>query len=957
MRESAMPSYDLALADPLEVLATAYYVAGRVADSVTPQERALGIRIAHLGGDDPAVASSRYELALVYYKLAWYPEAETQLRAALGHYRSRQSQDPLAVAEVERMLGETCREQNRYGEADRRIKRALSLARAALPDDDPELVTFLNSLAGFYRDEARFDESELLMEEALRIRRGAGLEDELAIPTLNLAEIYRFQGRYDDAIPLYKEALKLAADYFPELEVAEFHNQLAAVYVETGRLSDAQAQYMKALAIVEPSPHASPQVVAQFKHDTAVLLAMQSNYAEAERLFGEALVSRESVLGASHPLVAVTLTELGRTAAARHRESEALAYLERAVAIFGATGAEPEAKAEAMVARAELLYGDGRSVEAVSSLAAALDVVEALRPYRGGGRAERIGFLNRYLQYYDLMIEWRLATNDVRAAMSYAERMRSRVLLDRLAGGGVVPLDGLSDESLRGLRAQSEELESRLARCQANARSFRTRKDLTRTEREEMLRIEEECDDIVEDLQRTAERIRRLDRVSKTGQGTAGPIVNVDRAAASIVPADGLLLFYYIGAEVALLFVVPPPPAEIGLYPLRVTREAAALLGTTEGPLSRGRLTEVITGYDLTGNETWLGVMRQLSSPVDSPSDNAVAARARDRFHRRLHALFDALIPVAVRNDLRGAPEVAIVPDGPLLGLPFEALVVEMDESGGVVWWLDEGPVIRYAPSITILSVISQRERQPAADGVKTVVSVCNPAFGRDAEDATGTGTAAWVGRDRYATRGGSLQALPGTEQETSYLVDAFGIENVTVLCGAEATERAVRAAVKEKRIVHLATHGLVSLRRNDLLAALALAPEAGAQGGTGGTGDDGFLQLFEIYDLELSADLVVLSACESNYGRYVPGEGVMALARGFHSAGASRVVSSLWKVDDAVTAELMGEFFARLAAALESADSVDYARALRDAKRIIRNDPKRSHPFYWAAFVTSGTS
>jgi CHAT domain-containing protein len=210
----------------------------------------------------------------------------------------------------------------------------------------------------------------------------------------------------------------------------------------------------------------------------------------------------------------------------------------------------------------------------------------------------------------------------------------------------------------------------------------------------------------------------------------------------------------------------------------------------------------------------------------------------------------------------------------------------------------------------------------------------------------------AWVKRQDYGTRGGSLVPLPGTERETSLVVAAFGGDGVVVLCGADATESAVREAMANKQIVHLATHGLVSLRRNDLLAALAFTPE---RGGSPGTRDDGFLQLFEIYDLTLSADLVVLSACESSYGKYVRGEGVMALTRGFQAAGASRVIASLWKVDDKATAELMGDFFGRIAASRRAGDDVDYARSLRDAKRAIRGRSSRSHPFYWSAFVVTG--
>src|SRR5205814_1909947 len=133
------------------------------------------------------------------------------------------------------------------------------------------------------------------------------------------------------------------------------------------------------------------------------------------------------------------------------------------------------------------------------------------------------------------------------------------------------------------------------------------------------------------------------------------------------------------------------------------------------------------------------------------------------------------------------------------------------------------------------------------------------------------------------------------------------------------------------QRIVHLATHGFVTERRGDVLAGLVLAADTT---GAEATDSDGLLQLFEIYGLKLDCDLAVLSACETARGPRVAGEGVFALSRGFLTAGASRVVASLWPVEDASTAKLMGTLFREVAGAERRKRDVDWALALRDAKR-----------------------
>jgi CHAT domain-containing protein len=198
------------------------------------------------------------------------------------------------------------------------------------------------------------------------------------------------------------------------------------------------------------------------------------------------------------------------------------------------------------------------------------------------------------------------------------------------------------------------------------------------------------------------------------------------------------------------------------------------------------------------------------------------------------------------------------------------------------------------------------------------------------------------------------LPRLPGTARETREVQAALAsVADVTVLQGAAARESAVRKQIAGKRYLHFATHGLVDQEQGELFAALALAPPPpGAPTGD----DDGLLQLFEVYDLRLDADLAVLSACGSNAGRVVAGEGIFALSRGFLIAGARRVVASQWPVDDESTAELVGELFRRVAGADNSGGNLDAARALRDAKlRLRRSKSGWAHPFFWAPFVITG--
>ena len=151
--------------------------------------------------------------------------------------------------------------------------------------------------------------------------------------------------------------------------------------------------------------------------------------------------------------------------------------------------------------------------------------------------------------------------------------------------------------------------------------------------------------------------------------------------------------------------------------------------------------------------------------------------------------------------------------------------------------------------------------------------------------------------------------------------------------------------ALGQYRVVHFATHSLFNDEYPELSGiVLSLYDERGRPQ------EDGFLRLQDIYNLKLSADLVVLSACRTGLGKNIRGEGLIGLTRGFMYAGASRVVASLWKVDDEATAELMKRFYQHF-----FRDGMTPAASLRAAQDSMRTQRRWRAPYYWAGFVLYG--
>ena len=189
------------------------------------------------------------------------------------------------------------------------------------------------------------------------------------------------------------------------------------------------------------------------------------------------------------------------------------------------------------------------------------------------------------------------------------------------------------------------------------------------------------------------------------------------------------------------------------------------------------------------------------------------------------------------------------------------------------------------------------------------------------------------------------IPRLPFTRQEATRLL-ALTPKNLSF--GAvdfQASRRTVLGGdLGRSRYIHFATHGLLDSERPGLSALVfSIVDQQGKP-------QDGFLRANEIYNLNLPADLVVLSACQTGLGKEIKGEGLVGLTRGFMYAGAARVVVSLWKVNDKATADLMTKFYEKM---LKQGQRP--AAALRAAQVEMWKQKQWQSPYYWAAFTMQG--
>jgi CHAT domain-containing protein len=228
---------------------------------------------------------------------------------------------------------------------------------------------------------------------------------------------------------------------------------------------------------------------------------------------------------------------------------------------------------------------------------------------------------------------------------------------------------------------------------------------------------------------------------------------------------------------------------------------------------------------------------------------------------------------------------------------------------------------------------------QERANAPVALLAVGNPALGGEA-----------VKRVKRVKRDAKLGPLPEAEAEVRRLARLYGVNRSRVYVGAAAREERVKAGAGSARVLHFATHGVL----NDASPMYSHILLAQAEGNPS---EDGLLEAWEMMDLELSAELVVLSACETARGRIGAGEGVIGLTWALFVAGCPTTVATQWEVDSHSTSALMVEFHRRLqSAARNPRPAIGKAEALRQAQlMLLRRNREYRHPFYWAGFVLVG--
>lgn len=770
----------------------------------------------------------------------------------------------------------------------------------------------LNNLAGAYDQLAEPQEALKLYEQALKLARSSSDQKGEVKYLNNIGDMYGTLGNWEEAFERFQEAAELSRSLGDAVVRGKVLINLAVAYRRhLGQMEQARTLLEQALALGRESPELR----------TFALVNLAALELESEQSAAAVKYAREAVaLGESLEREALSRYTLGRALGETGDLAAAQAELGKALALAHKRGdGSMEAQIELALARVEKDRGDLAS--ALARIDNAIHRIESRRN-RVVSPELRTSFLASKQDYYELKIDVLMTLHAARGtegfaadALEVSEWARARGLLEILNEAGDDIRLGADPALLDQERKAREEL---------NARDWH-RRILLASERQgpenlaEAERRLEEARDTYEKCQ-----VELREGSPRYAALTLPQPLDIAEIRGQVLDGEALLLEYALGSKRSFLWAVGPDSLASFELPGRERIEKVAR-----------RYYELLTVRNSRGP----------GEPAQAWKKRVVAGEAEaEKVGRELSELI--LKPVEKLLGSRPGP-LLIVADGALQYIPFAVLPIP---STGAP--LATRHVIVSLPSASVLAVMRRElnDRPPAS---RALAVFADPVFQPD-DDRLSPGLDK-AGRLRLSQKTSSqrgdgidpftLRRLKNSRTEAETIAALLPPDQVFKrLDFAASRDAVVNSQLNHFRNVHFATHGVLESHHPELSKlVLSLYNQKGNR-------QDGFLRLNDIYNLRLGADLVVLSACQTALGKEIRGEGLVGLTRGFMHAGASRVLASLWSVDDQATAELMGNFYRGMLR-----DKLSPAEALRKAQLEMAKKPRYKSPHFWAGFSLQG--
>jgi CHAT domain-containing protein/tetratricopeptide (TPR) repeat protein len=804
------------------------------------------------------------------------------------------------------------------------ISEALKLYEATNDQSGQGLALTLLGLANSYNN-GKQNRAIALHNKALEIFQRIGDRNSEAIALNAVGQFYESVKDFSTALRNYEKAAQIFHDRgVLEYEAGTIY-KVAQMYLLMKHYEQALSYYERCLKLSRSAGKLRTE--ANALTDIASVYAAQGRNQEAAQQYHAALtyfVSSKDRRGE-----AVALNELGTFLLQTGKKEDAAETFRRALPLSEeATDIGTVIDTLCNLARAERSLG--HLDDALALINRSLKKIEDIRTDVGSPDL-RVSYFSGVRKNYEVGIDLLMDLDAARPgkglaaeALLMSEKSRARALVDLIRESGADIRHGAPPE-LISREAELSGLIQRQAQYQLQLK-------LNGKDSSEIAELENQIVQLRSEYQQVQARIREQNpRALALAQFHPLSL----REIQSELRQDDILLEFSLGDERSHLWMVTSDSFQSFQLPDRRTIEELS--------------TEV---YKL------VTTRQQLDQEAGTASNQAQIEESDKLFLEKARQLSQVLFG-QIATQLSNK-RLVLVTEGKMQLVPFAALPgssAPVNSNASLKSLILDHEIV-VLPSISTLRAIRavEKKTRESTDKIAAVIadpvlttsdarvqkSSLAPAVASAATDADRPESAQ---RAIDGLRSGGLARLIHSSEEADAIAQAAPRGTTMIAKGFDATrETAMNASLGEYQIVHFATHGFLDSDHPELSGIVLTMVDKN------GVAKNGVMPLHDIYNMNLSAELTVLSACQTALGKDIKGEGFVGLTHSFISAGSKSVVASLWKVDDRATAILMADFYQSM---LQKGMSP--AAALRAAKLKVMQDPRWNAPYFWAGFVVQG--
>ncbi|MDE7228825.1 MAG: CHAT domain-containing protein [Treponemataceae bacterium] len=921
IRQKVFGENHLETTDSYHDIAAENYLLGNYEEAIDYFLKALDIRKSIAGSASYEAAHTLGALATVYIDTEWYEDALWANDTAEQIYTELL---PPLSSNFAMLYNEKGRIYWGLGNYDKTLHyygKSLEIYQTVYGEENVYTAKAYLNIGHVYQAMGDYSRAIANLEKSLEINRAifGNSHFDIALCYEQLGAVYRSKNDFDTALAYFNQAL----DMYKRL-VGETHIEVARCYLLIGSIHENKKDYQTAIDCYRKANNISYEIFGYETKTTAMaydsiarIYDILGYYEDAKYLYKAAINVYKERCGDNSIDTAIEYVNLGWHYAGQNDAKQAVESFRKAYVGFkNATNYNQVITSLNLILRdSKVFHYDIDTSFIRDTIALAADTVERARLDMTSLKSD---LLRKSLPVYYYGVDFEARHDNPAKAFEYAEMLRSRGFLDEIGLERAVSLDGVTD----GEREQIKELHAKIASARKEIEN-QNNLELKDRDKKKLTQAEKNIATAEKSLAKLDDAIGK--RIPQYAQ-LRNPQTVSAKSAQKWCGKDTAILEYVLWSPTILENTdMQGKTLALGSYCLVITDKSVTAI-----PLD--------DGYDF-------------NAAITKLRDNVIPKTSRAKpmpevvFEDVRNELYEKLIVPALPH-LQGAKQLLIVPDGNLAFLPFDILRKNEDAK-----MLCQQFALALSPSVSV-SMLADSTRNEELSML---------AFGAAWYDANMSEeehrrTFSMQDMERGKRRGfalpteNNLKDLPGTLTELNTLKDNVfkgkGYEQYVQEAASEQTVKQLskNGTLSTYPLLHFACHGHFD-KSIATMSSILFSEVSGKLGGV--SSEDGYLTISEVSLLNLDADLVCLSACETGLGEVRIGDGMIGLNRAFMVAGGQRVGVTLWGVDDEATAEFMASMYKKV-----KQNGMDYEQAYRRTKAEFQKSEYYSHPYYWAAFV-----